>query len=197
MEIGKIERPQAEKFFEKKKLYCVNHIFFSGKDEELKKMLDKYWTEIDEHLRRLEVAGKIRKIFIEGLTSPSEETISSIKEINENLYNLLRKRIDEGGTVIPIEEESTFSAFVDLRNCLYIVRTKEVYERLYSYYREVAEKRFSSLKKAIMDSLEEGESALLIMDENVRSYLDLPEEIELFLVVPPSYDEILKYLRRK
>ncbi|MCS7280439.1 MAG: hypothetical protein NZ583_02255 [Desulfobacterota bacterium] len=197
MELTKLERPSLDKFTEKKKLYCVNHIFISRKDEEFKTMLDRYWTEIDEHLRKLEVAGRINKIFIEGLIYESDESVSEIKEINENLYNLLKKRIDEGGKIVPIEDRDTFSAFVDLRNCLFIVKNKEVYEKLYRFFKEVAEKRFASIKKAIMDALEEKESALLIMDEHVRSVIDFPEEIEIFLVVPPSYDDIMKYLRSK
>lgn len=197
MELGKIEKPSLERFLEKKKLYCVNHVFMSGEDQEFKNILDRYWTEIDEHLRRLEVAGKIDKIFIEGLVYEDEESISKVRNINENLYNLLKKRIDEGGRVIPIEEEGIFSAFVDLRNCLLIVRNRDVYEKLYGYYKEVAEKRFASIKQAITQALGEGESALLIMDENLRVLMDFPEEFELFLVVPPSYDEIVKYFRDK
>ncbi len=197
MEIGKIEKPSVEKFAERKKLYCVNHVFFPAKDEDFKKILDRYWTEIDEHLRRLEPLGKIKKIFIEGFILEGDESISGVREVNENLYNLLKKRIDEGGKVIQIEEEPLFTAFVDLRNCLYIVRNKEVYEKLYAYYKEVAEKRFTSIRKSIIEALGEGESALLIMDENLRALIDFPEEIELFLVVPPSYDEIVKYFRDK
>lgn len=197
MELGKIERPPIERFLEKKKIYCVNHIFFPSADEDFKKIVDRYWTEIDEHLRRLESAGRIRKIFIEGLIYEGEESISKVKEINENLYNLLKKRVDEGGEVVQIEEEGLFSAFVDLRNCLYIVRNREVYEKLYSYYKEIADKRFASIKKAITEALGEGESALLIMDENLRSLIDFPEDFEIFLVVPPSYDEIVKYFRVK
>ncbi|MCX7857355.1 MAG: hypothetical protein N2513_05175 [Deltaproteobacteria bacterium] len=197
MELGKIEKPSVEKFSEKKKLYCVNHIFFQGKDDEFKSMVDRYWTEIDEHLRKLEIAGKIKKIFVEGLLYEDEESISSIKDINENLYSLIKKRVDEGGQIVPIEEEGTFSAFLDLRNCLFIVRNREVYEKLYVYFREVAEKRFEAIKKAILEALKEGESALLVMDENLRATIEFPDEIEIFLVVPPSYDEILKYLRTK
>jgi hypothetical protein len=197
MELGKVEKPSVEKFLGKKKLFCVNQVYIGEKDEEFRKLLDRYWTEIDEHLRRLEVAGRIKKIFLEGLVKDDEENISSIKDINENLYNLLRKRIDEGGKVVPIEEEGIFSAFVDLRNCLFIVRSKEVYEKLYVYYKEVAEKRFEAIKRKIVEAIEEGESALLIMDEHLRGLIQFPEEFELFLVVPPSYDEIVKYFRNK
>jgi hypothetical protein len=195
MELGKIERPKVEEFTGKKKVYCVNHIFSSGRDEELKRLLDRYWQEIDAHLGRLELAGKVSKIFIEGLIPSTEDPLSPLKEVHERFYNLVKKRLEEGGRVVPIEEEDTFSAYVDLRNCLMLVRNREVYRRLWEYYKEVAEKRLGVIRRKIEESLEEGEAALLVMEDTERSLLEFPDDFEVFLVVPPAYDDILKWFR--
>lgn len=195
MELAKVDRPKVEEFTKKRKLYCVNHIFSKGSEEEFKRLLDRYWEEIDAHLGKLELAGKVKKIFIEGLIPSSEDPLSPLREVHESFYNLVKKRMDEGGSLVPIEENETFSAYVDLRNCLMIVRNRDVYGRIFEYYREVAERRLETIKKKIEDSLAEGEAALLVMEDQERSLLQLSEDFEVFLVVPPAYDDIVKWFR--
>lgn len=196
MEIGRIDKPKVEEFSGKRKIYCINHVFALSKNDEFEKLVDRYWQEADAHLQKLEIAGKVGKIFIEGIT-PSEDPLSAIKNVNENFYNLVKKRIEEGGKLVPLEENEIFSAYMDLRNCLFIVRTKEVYDKIFDYYREVAERRFENIKKIIEEEIKEGEAALLIMDDRERAHIEFPEDLEVFLVVPPAYDDIIKWIRKE
>jgi hypothetical protein len=46
-------------------------------------------------------------------------------------------------------------------------------------------------------SLSDGEAGLLIMRDEDRMKLRLPEDVEIFLVVPPAYDDIMRWFREK
>jgi hypothetical protein len=41
------------------------------------------------------------------------------------------------------------------------------------------------------------EAGLLIMKDEDRAKLQFPADIEVFLVTPPSYDDIMRWLREK
>ena len=49
----------------------------------------------------------------------------------------------------------------------------------------------------IEGNLAEGEAGMLIMKNEDRAKLQFPSDIEVFLVTPPSYDDILRWFREK
>ena len=198
MRLGQIERPAAGEFVAKRKLYCVSNVY-SLKDapEDYKGLFEKYWDEVTEHLERLEAAGKVQKIFCENITSPGEEAFDILARINERALRAIKKKIGEGAVLVPVEMEELLGPFLDWANCLNIVRTREVFEKVMEFYSELAEKRLRHAKEVIEGNLLEGEAGMLVMRDEDRMRLQLSPEIEVFLVTPPSYDNILKWFREK
>ena len=198
VELGQIERPAAGEFVAKRKLYCVSNVY-SLKDapEDYKGLFEKYWDEVTKHLERLEAVGKVRKIFCENITSPGEEAFDVLAKINERALQVIKEKIGEGAVLLPLEREEMLGPFLDWANCLNIVRTKEVFEKVAGFYSELAGKRLQHAKEVIEGNLLEGEAGMLIMRDEDRMRLQFPPDIEVFLVTPPSYDDILKWFRER
>ncbi|NOY64001.1 MAG: hypothetical protein GXO97_01165 [Nitrospirae bacterium] len=195
-ELGKIERPTVESFQGKKKLYTVPNIYqLKEFPDDLKKLIDRYWQEVEEQLLRLESAGKISKIFCENVYSENEKGLKILRKTNEKAHELVQKKLDEGARLLSLEDRSLYAKYLDWRNCLAIVQTEEVFQRVFDAFQEVFQKRIEHFKAFIENSLSEGEAGLLIISDEERVKIQFPSSIEVFLVTPPSYDDIIRWFR--
>lgn len=198
VELGKIEKPAVEGFVGKRKLYCVPNVYpIKDAPEDYKGLVDKYWDEVAQQTERLEVAGKIKKIFCESISVHGEEAFNIMAKINEQACQIIKKKVTEGAALLPIESEEIFGPFLDWANCLNVVRTPEVFTKALEFYTELSNKRLRHIMNTIETNLSDGEAGMLIMRDEDRIRLQFPTDIEVFLVTPPSYDDILRWLREK
>lgn len=195
-QLGQLEKPTVDSFLSKRKIYCVhNFIPFSGFPEDYTRLLNLYWEDVLDHLKRLETAGKVKKVFYENVYLEGEEGLNVIKGINEKAFELIKQKIDAGALFIPIENREILGAFIDWRSCLSVVRTKEVFSKIYTFYLEVLNSRIAHIRNIIENNLQPGEASLLIMEDEVRSKIQFSPDIEVFLIRPPSSDNILRWLK--
>jgi hypothetical protein len=194
-ELGRIQRLSIEEFKGKRRLFCIPNIFTPQEvDDNLKNLLEKYWQETISHVEKLEKLGFVTKIFVETIFIDGQEAIDVIRDTNSYLYILIERKVAEGAKVIGIENPETFGAYIDWRYCLSVVRTSSVMEKVFHFFKEIAQKRIEEISLKINESLQDGESAILILRDQDRVKLSLPKDIEIFLVVPSAYDDILRYL---
>lgn len=197
-ELGKIERPSVESFTGKRKLYCVPSVYpVKDAPDDYAGLVGRYWEEVLQQTERLEVAGKIKKIFCESISLRGNEALDALGAMNEPALRIVKKKLEEGAVLLPIESEEIFGPFVDWSNCLHVVRTKEVFNKVFEFYTDLAEKRLQHVVRSIEENLSGGEAGLLIMRDEDRARLQFPSDIEVFLVTPPSYDDILRWFREK
>lgn len=197
-ELGKIQRLSAEDFKGKKRLFCISNIFLSDEeDENLKNLIENYWQEALKHVEKLEKLGFVTKIFVETLFIEGNEAVDVIRETNPYLYPFVEKKVSEGAIVVGLEDPEVFGEYIDWGNCLRIVRTASVMNKIYDYFIQANQRRLNQIRDKIITNLNEGESAILILRDQDRVKLDLPQDIEIFLVVPSVYDDIMRYLRDK
>jgi hypothetical protein len=197
-ELGQIQRPDVEEFRGKRKLYCVANIYpIEDAPKDFTELLNKYWDEVVQQLEKIENAGKAGKIFCELISEQSEQEIGILNKINERSYQIIKQRLDQGDTLIPLERKEIFGPYTDWGNCLRVVFTKEVFTKVLGFFMEFSEKRSQHILKVIDDNLAEAEAGLLIMKDEDRAKLQFPKDIEVFLITPPSYDDILRWLRDK
>lgn len=197
-ELGKIQRLNIEAFKGKRRLFCIPNILVpNDQDELLKNLIEKYWQEALSHIEKLEKLGFVTKIFVETIFIEGQEAVDVIRETNPYLYILVERKTSEGAVVLGIENPETFEAFIDWGNCLRIVKSINVMEQIYNFFNEISERRILEISAKVNDSLKEGESAILILRDQDRLKISLPKDIDIFLVVPSVYDDILKYLRDK
>ena len=197
-ELGKIERPDAGSFSGKRKLYCVANVYpLKDGPDDYKGLVERYWGEVTQQTERLEAAGKVKKIFCESVSTQGEEAYSVLTKLNEKALGLVKKKVEEGAVLFPMESEEIFGPFLDWTNCLNVVRTREVFMKVLEFYNEFYDKRLKHAVDVIEGNLTEGEAGLLIMRDEDRIRLQLSSDIEIFLVTPPSYDDILRWFREK
>jgi len=198
VELGKVEKPTAESYSGKRKLYCVSNIYpVEDASDEYKTLFQKYWDEVSQQIDRIEAAGKIKKIFCEMIYLQDEEALNTLAKVNERASRIIKKKIEEGGTLFPLESQEIFGPFLDWGNCLRVVRTEEVFAKVFEFYTELSRRRLEHILTVIEGNLSGDEAGLLVMKDEDRAKLQFPKDIEVFLVTPPSYDEILKWMRKR
>lgn len=197
-ELGKIQRLTVEDFKGKRRLFCIPNLFVpQEEDEKLVNLVEKYWNEALSHIEKLEKLGYVTKIFVETIFIEGQSAVDVIRETNPYLYPLIEKKISQGAVVVGIEDPEIFGEFIDWGNCLRVVKTASVVQRVLEFFNNVNQKRIGYIKDKIINSLQEGENAILILTDNERVKLEFPQDVEVFLVVPSTYDDIMKYLRDK
>ena len=198
VELGQIEKPTVESFAGKRKLYCMPNIYpVDDAPDEYKDLFNKYWDEVAEQIEKLEAVGKIRKIFCENIFLKGEEALDVLAKINDRAVQIVRKKIEQGAVLLPVESEEIFHPFMDWGSCLRVVRTKEVFAKVVEFYTELLDKRLQYILTVVESNLAEGEAGLFIIRDEDRIKLQFPKDIEIFLITPPSYDSILKWIREK
>jgi hypothetical protein len=197
-ELGQIEKPSTESFTGKRKLYCVSNIYpVYDPPDDFKELFDRYWNEVDQQIEKLEAAGKVKKIFCEMVYTQKEEIMEILGRFNERVQQIVKKKVEEGGTLLPLEDKEIFGPYMDWGNCLRVVSTQEVFSKILDYYTELATKRLQHILSMIDKNLGQEEAGLLILKDEDRSRLQFPGDIEVFLVTPPSYDDITRWFREK
>jgi hypothetical protein len=195
-ELGKIQRPEAGAYSGRRKLYCVANIYaIEDAPEDFRNLIGRYWDEVVSQIEKVEAAGKIKKIFCEIVSQKGEESLEMWSKINERVSEIIRTKIGEGGELIPIEDEQILGQYTDWGNCLRVVFTQQVFARVLEFYSDFADKRLQHIIGVIDSSLPDGEAGLLIMKDEDRAKLQFPADIEVFLITPPSYDDIVRWFR--
>lgn len=198
VELGQIQRPQAEEFSGKRKLYCIANIYpIEEAESDYRELVTKYWDEVALQIEKIEAAGKAQKIFCEIVYQQGDEALDVLGRINEQMVQIIKKKIGEGSTLVPLESKEILGPYTDWGNCLRVVFTKEVFTKILEFYKEFSEKRLQHFMSVIDSNLNESEAGLLFMKDEDRSKIQFPKDIEVFLITPPSYDDIMRWFREK
>lgn len=198
VELGQIQRPLADEFSGKRKLYCVANIYpVEEAENDYQELIRKYWDEVAQQIEKVETAGKVQKIFCEIIYQQGDEALNVLGKINERMLQIIKKKLEEGSILIPLENKEILGPYTDWSNCLRVVFTKEVFSKILEFYKEFSEKRLQYFMSAIDSNLAEAEAGLLFMKDENRSKLQFPKDIEVFLITPPSYDDIIRWFRGK
>jgi len=196
VELGQIDKPNVEDFAGKKKLYCVANIYaIEDTPDDFKELVNRYWDEVVQQIEKIETAGKVKKIFCEIIYEEGDKAFEILATMNERLPQIIKKKLDEGGTIIPLESKEILGPYTDWGNCLRVVFTREVFNKVLEFYTEFAEKRLQHIMNLVESNLSAAEAGLLIMKDEDRVKLQFPKDIEVFLVVPPTYNDIIRWFR--
>jgi len=196
IEIGKIDKPDVESFKNARKIYFVRNLYLPlDATDEYKSIFNQYWAQVEEHLAKLETAGKISKIFCESIYMTGEDSMKILQAMNGRLEKLVKKKIAAGGKFLPLESKEAFGAYIDWTNCLMLVRTSGVHERIDKFLKEAIRERFVHIKTVLKENIKENEAGLLIMRDKDTDFLELPDDMQLFMVTPPAYDDLLRFIR--
>jgi len=183
-------------------LFCVP-LISPGIPEDLSK---KYWLDVQEQITKLEKSfGQVSKLYHEANYLAEEEGLKNLQGISENARQLINSKVDTGAKVQALEDKETFLEIFDCQLFLTLrFASKEVMDRvqkvvpeIVQVYEQALQKRREFLPKQILNTLNEGETGILLMSEEERMKIQFPSEINVVLVMPPALSEIGKWHREQ
>jgi hypothetical protein len=195
-ELGKIEKPEAEKFQKGRKLIFVPLLFAPyEKGTELQKLHDKYWQQVKEQIDNLESKLlNVTRIYHEFIPIDGNEGVKEIERLAAGSHDIVKNLVNKGSNLMAAESVELLSEYMDWNRCLSARLTNQkVMTKVYEFYDAAMKSREEWIGKGIDLSLGANEFGLLIMRENNK--LQFPTDIEVFYVAPPSLDEIKRYVR--
>ena len=146
VELGQIDRPGAGEFTGKRKLYCVANIYpVKDAPDDYNALVNKYWDEVMQQIEKLEAAGKVKKIFCEIVSGEGEDALDLLSKMNERAAGIIKKKMEEGATIVPVEKEEILGPYTDWGNCLRVVFTHEVFSRILGFFTDVSGKRLEQI----------------------------------------------------
>lgn len=216
-ELGKIEKPQANSFSAKRKLYVVPTLPF----EELamqfdldKAKIERFWGETREKIDHfVSTYGKIGVIFVEGINEDEKAGLEFFEKFGKetNHFKLMKSLTDSGAAIKGIEtgeqinrskllfEEYSKSFLPDIKEFHegYYGKEKD-FEGWRNYLvKKIQETQDEMSKNAskLLGELPEDANGLLIITDGRP--IEFPEGVDVFQIRPPAFDEIARYIREK
>lgn len=199
--LGKIEKPSLQKFSSSRKLLCVPLIpdFHSEKvQKDFQEKSSLYWKQATKQVANLEKAGKIARVYHEYITSNGKSALNTIKHLNAQSFQLVKSKCEQGARLEVVEDQETLDEHMDWSICLSVIgRSRKVADRVISFQKKAAEKRYQYIAQRINATLKDSSAGLLIMTDENRMQLqrNLPADMQILLVHPPAFNDVQRWFR--
>jgi len=195
-ELGKIQKPEVEKFIKGRKLFLVPIIYSAkGAPTEYIEKFDLYWNQVEEQLRNLEEKlGNVRRVYHELISQNGEDGLKILQELNPKSYLIVSQKCQNNAELNAVEDKELADENMDWQRCLYIgFISKKVAAKISEFYTDSSRKRYEYIAKQIDKTLGESEIAILFIREGHS--VQFPKDIEVFSVAPPALNDIYRWLR--
>ncbi|MDD5092836.1 MAG: hypothetical protein PHV74_00435 [Dehalococcoidia bacterium] len=195
-ELGRIERPEAESFRGKRKLYLVPLLFMGPEAPgEYIEILSRYWAQVKDHIARLEAAaGPVTRIYHESIAVSGQEGLKLLEKLNPSSCNLTTERCRQGAILEALDDRELNDEIMDWERFIMAgFISRKAADIVAKHYMEASAKRYEHMTKRIEETLKAGEASILFIREGHR--LQFPPGIEVFSVSPPALDELYRWVR--
>lgn len=197
-ELGKIEKPEAEGFKQKRKLFLVP-LLYAGKDAPAD-YLEKYkvfWEQVAGQIENLESkVGTVTRIYHESISIGDDQGLQILEKLNPQSYHIVRQKCQNNAHLETVEDRELAEESMDWERCLLIgFISEKVARKVSELYVEAHKRRSEHISKQINDTLKPDETAILFIREGHS--VQFPTDIEVFSVAPPALDEIHRWLRNQ
>jgi hypothetical protein len=190
-QLGKIERLEAERFKQGKKIYLVP-LIYTGEEapEEYKEKCNRYWQQIAEQITNLtSKIGMVNQVYHEAIFQSGEDGMKAMERLSPSSYQIAKNQCDNGAIFETIEERELFEEVMDWQRCLMLgFISDKVASKVSELYVEAAKKRNEFMAKRISGTLKDDEAGILFIRE--EHSVQFPSDIEVFSIFPPALDEI-------
>ena len=195
-QLGKIERPEAERFKQGKRLYLIP-LVYAGEEapDEYKGKCSRYWQQAAEQLINLtSKIGMVNHVYHESIFQSGEDGMKVMERLSPGSYQIAKNQCDNGAIFETIEERELFEEVMDWQRCLMLgFISDKVASKVSEFYVEAAKKRNEFMAKKISETLKGDEAGLLFIRE--EHSVQFPSDIEVFSIFPPALDEIHRWYR--
>ena len=128
--ITNIPKPEAKRFKDGRKVFLVPiYIIPPGISDEGDAILERYWTEVRDHLNNLEsTLGKASHIFHEAIFDAGDVGMKAVEILNLKAYPLIQEMSKSGGKLEATEDKMAVHESSDWQRCyVRMVDESEVY----------------------------------------------------------------------
>lgn len=195
-QLGKIEKPEAARFKQGKKLYLVP-LIYSGEETlaEYQEKCTRYWQQVTEQLSNLaSKIGQVKRIYHESIFQSGEDGMKTLQRLNPSSYQLTKTQYENGAILEAVEERELFEEAMDWQRCLMLGFISDtVANKVAGFYAEAVKRRNEFMIKKINETLKDSEAGLLFIREGHS--VQFPTDIEVFSIFPPVLDEIHRWYR--
>ena len=197
-ELGKMEKPSAEEFKGKRKLFFVPFIYSDREaPDEYQEKLNNYWKQVENQIEDLESKlGEINRIYHELVPVGGDDGNTAVKELNEQGYKIIKVCMEKGAQLEALEDSDLLTELMDWGKCLTTgLQNEGVIGKVYQSYVEVNKKRNEHISSRIEETLKADEVGILLMREGHQ--IQFPPDIQVFYIAPPALDEIKRWSREQ
>ena len=195
-QLGSIEKPEAERFKGKRKLYLVPLIFSGEKaPQEYLERYNRYWEQVSQHIVNLESKiSQASHIYHESIVLAGENGLMVMEKLNPASCQLVKDKCQGGAVLEATEDKELAEESMDWERCLLMgFVSQKVAKMVSESYLEAMRKRYEHIARIIDDTLKPDEVGILIIREG--HLVQFPLDIEVFSVSPPALDEIRRWQR--
>jgi hypothetical protein len=197
-ELGKIQKPEVEKFGKGRKLFLVP-IIYAAKDAptEYIEKFDLYWNQVSEQVRNLEEKlGSVRRVYHELISQGGKDGLKILEELNPKSYLIVSQKCQNNAELFAVENQELADENMDWQRCLLIgFISDKVATRISEFYMDSSRKRYEYIGKQIDKTLGNNEIAILFIREGHS--VQFPKDIQVFSVAPPALNDIYRWLRNR
>jgi hypothetical protein len=195
-ELGKINKPEAASFKQRRKLLLVPLIYsYKDSPSEYAEKYELYWKQAAGHIANLEARiGAVSRVYHESISLSGDDGLKIMEGLNPKSCQIAKQKCHDGATLEVIEDKELAEETVDWERCLFIgFLSDKVARKVAESYMEAARKRYEHIGKRIDETLKADEIGVLFIREGHS--VQFPEDVEVFSVSPPALDEIHRWLR--
>jgi hypothetical protein len=195
MTLGNVGKLPVGQFDGSRKLLLVPLITAGNDDAELLLLLKQYWGDIVEQIHRLEASiGSVGHVFHEGCVQKGEGALTYLEQANSPAAPLIRELWLRQSIIHDLEEEQLFLENLDLQRILMVgMITTIVGQKIFDWYTDARERRFSSMSKRIDESIGENETGLLVIGQDHQ--IQFAQDMQIVYVSPPSLNTVQQKIR--
>ncbi len=216
-ELGKIEKPEADSFKEKRKLYVVPTLPFEELAMEVdidKAKVERFWGEVREKIEYFRSTyGNISMVYVEGMNEDETKGIEFFERFGKesNHYKFIKNLTESGAKLKGIDSTGSLrqaKILFDEYSKSFSPETEDIHKGFYGKevdfdkWREYLVKRIQEIQDGIskhatgiISELPENSNGVLIFTDGRP--IDYPSGIDVFQIRPPAFDELARMLRDK
>lgn len=193
--ISQFQKPEAEQYKGKRKVFLVpNFAFAPDAPEEGLLLLDRYWSEIRDHIHNLERSlGTVTHVYHETVFNEGDEGMKMVEALSPQGFSFIQAICGSTAKLEATEDQALVEESTDWQRCLSIgLMSQKVLTTALDAYQEVTNQRWAYIGSRIDETLQDEEAGVLFVREDHR--IQWPEGIQVFFVAPPALDALKRWI---
>lgn len=195
-ELGRVERPAAERYRGRRKLLLAPLVYSPQADDAAgAAALQSYWAQMQTQVAALAASiGPLRRLYHESVTADGAAGLALLEAGDRRSYEFIAARMQEGAALEATEDLEALLETLDWQRCLMLpLASPAALGRLQEWYAEANRARYEHIARRIDATLGEDELGLLLISE--RHQVQFPADMEVFYVSPPALDDFRRWLQ--